>query len=51
VRLGGTTAQAPRFRCHSTRPPLGRTKSPKGSPERLLEAQRLISSRRRCGTG
>jgi hypothetical protein len=46
ARFGGTTAQAPRFGCHSTRPPLGRAKSPKGSPERVLEAQRLISSRR-----
>src|SRR6266446_7402840 len=43
ARFGGTTAQAPRFCCHSTRPPLGRAKSPKGSPERVLEAQRLIS--------
>ena len=43
ARFGGTTAQAPRFCCHSTRPSFGRTKSPKGSPERVLEAQRLIS--------
>src|ERR1700680_779493 len=39
----------PRFCCHSTRPSFGQTKSPKGSPKRVLEAQRLISSLRRLG--
>ena len=43
ARFGGATAQAPRFCCQSTRPPLGGTKSPKDSSERVLEAQRLIS--------
>src|SRR5438552_14486947 len=43
ARLSGTTSQAPRHCRHSAEPALGRTKSPKGSPERVLEAQRLIS--------
>ena len=43
ARLSGTTSQAPRHCRHRPELALGRTKSPKGSPERVLEAQRLIS--------
>src|SRR5438876_8105851 len=43
ARLSGTTSQAPRHCRHRPEPALGRTKSPKGSPEWILEAQRLIS--------
>ena len=35
--------QAPRHCCHSPELALGRTKSPEGSAERILEAERLIS--------
>src|SRR5439155_2118746 len=43
ARLSGTTSQAPRHCCHSPELALGRTKSPEGSAERILEAERLIS--------
>jgi len=43
ARLSGTTSQAPRYCCHSPELALGRTKSPEGSAERILEAERLIS--------
>src|SRR5437899_9721876 len=41
--FSGTTSQAPRHCCHSPELALGRTKSPEGSAERILEAERLIS--------
>jgi hypothetical protein len=47
ARLGGTTAPAPGKCGHCIRRPLGRTKSPKGSPQGVLEAERLIGRLRR----